>query len=35
MIGAAAREWVIEGFLGSRHLIQYLRLLDGLLTGRR
>ena len=33
MIGTAAREWVIEGFLGPRHLIQYLRLLDGLLTG--
>ena len=24
---------MIEGFLGPRHLIQYLRLLDGLLTG--
>ena len=33
MIGTAAREWVIEAFLGPRHLIQYLRLLDGLLTG--
>jgi trehalose synthase len=32
-IGAAAREWVIEGFLGPRHLIQYLRLLDGLISG--
>jgi trehalose synthase len=30
-IGAAARAWVIERFLGSRHLIQYLRLLDELL----
>ena len=33
-IGTAAREWVIEGFLGPRHLIQYLRLLDGLIAGR-
>ncbi|MCD6015359.1 MAG: glycosyltransferase [Solirubrobacterales bacterium] len=33
-IGAAARAWVIERFLGSRHLIQYLRLLDELLSGR-
>ena len=33
-IGAAAREWVIERFLGSRHLVQYLRLLDDLLSGR-
>jgi trehalose synthase len=33
VIGTAAREWVIEGFLGPRHLIQYLRLLDGLLAG--
>jgi trehalose synthase len=33
MIGTAAREWVIEGFLGPRHLIQYLRLLDRLLAG--
>jgi trehalose synthase len=33
-IGAAAREWVIEGFLGPRHLIQYLRLLDGLISDR-
>ncbi len=33
-IGTAAREWVIEGFLGPRHLVQYLRLLDGLITGR-
>ena len=31
-IGAAAREWVIEGFLGSRHLVRYLRLLDELLS---
>ena len=34
-IGAAAREWVIERFLGSRHLVQYLRLLDGLISGRQ
>ena len=34
-IGTAAREWVIEGFLGPRHLIQYLRLLDGLIAGRQ
>jgi len=34
-IGAAAREWVIERFLGPRHLIQYLRLLDGLISGDR
>jgi trehalose synthase len=34
-IGAAAREWVIERFLGSRHLVQYLRLLDGLLSEAR
>ena len=33
-IGAAARAWVIERFLGSRHLVQYLRLLDDLLSGR-
>ena len=34
-IGAAAREWVIERFLGSRRcLVQYLRLLDDLLSGR-
>lgn len=33
-IGAAAREWVIERFLGSRHLVQYIRLLDALLSGR-
>jgi trehalose synthase len=32
-IGTAAREWVIEGFLGPRHLIQYLRMLDGLIAG--
>jgi trehalose synthase len=32
VIGTAAREWVIERFLGSRHLVQYLRLLDGLLS---
>ena len=31
-IGAAAREWVIEGFLGSRHLVRYLLLLDELLS---
>lgn len=30
-IGAAARQWVIDGFLGPRHLIQYLRLLDELI----
>jgi trehalose synthase len=36
-IGAEARAWVIERFLGSRHLVQYLRLLDDLLSegGRR
>jgi trehalose synthase len=34
-IGAAAREWVIDGFLGPRHLIQYLRLLDGLISAGR
>ena len=34
-IGTAAREWVIEGFLGPRHLVQYLRLLDGLIAGRQ
>jgi trehalose synthase len=33
-IGLAARDWVIEKFLGPRHLVQYLRLLDGLLSGR-
>ncbi len=33
-MGAAARAWVIERFLGSRHLVQYLRLLDDLLSGR-
>ncbi len=33
-IGAAARQWVIEGFLGPRHLIQYLRLIDNLLAKR-
>jgi trehalose synthase len=34
-IGAAARQWVIDGFLGPRHLIQYLRLIDDLLEGDR
>jgi trehalose synthase len=32
-LGAGARERVRERFLGSRHLIQYLDLLDGLITG--
>ena len=31
-IGTTAREWVIHHFLGSRHLIQYLRMLDQLLA---
>jgi len=31
-IGVAAREWVISHFLGSRHLIQYMRLLEGLIS---
>lgn len=31
-IGTAAREWVISHFLGSRHLLQYLRALTGLLA---
>jgi phosphatidylinositol alpha-1,6-mannosyltransferase len=31
-MGAAGRQWVIERFLGSSHLIRYLRLLDGLLS---
>jgi len=30
-IGVAAREWVISHFLGSRHLLQYMRLLADLL----
>ncbi len=34
-IGAGAREWVIDRFLGSRHLVQYLRLLDELLSEDR
>jgi trehalose synthase len=34
-IGVAARQWVIERFLGPRHLLQYLHLLDGLLGGSR
>jgi trehalose synthase len=34
-IGAAAHERVLEEFLGSRHLVQYLRLLDGLLSNGR
>ena len=34
-IGVAAREWVISHFLGSRHMIQYLRLLAELLESRR
>ena len=31
-IGVAAREWVISHFLGVRHLIQYMRLLEGLIS---
>ncbi len=31
-IGVAAREWVISHFLGSRHLIQYLKLSQELLA---
>jgi len=31
-MGATAREWVTEHFLGTRHLVQYLRLLDELLA---
>jgi trehalose synthase len=31
-IGAAAREWVLEKFLGPRHLLRYLALLDELLN---
>ena len=34
-MGAAAREWVIERFLGPRHLLQYLNLLDELLASPR
>ncbi len=33
-IGAEAREWVRGRFLGSRHLVQYLYLLEGLLAAR-
>lgn len=32
-IGAAARERVLDQFLGNRHLVQYVRLLSGLLAG--
>jgi trehalose synthase len=32
MIGAAAKQWVTEQFLGSRHLLQYLELLERLLA---
>jgi trehalose synthase len=31
-IGAAARVWVTDQFLGSRHLLQYLDLLERLLA---
>lgn len=34
-IGDAARERVRGSFLGTRHLVQYMDLLDGLLTDRR
>ena len=34
-IGAGARQWIIDRFLGPRHLIQYLRLLDDLISGGR
>ena len=30
-IGEAARQRVIEGFLGTRHLVQYMNLLEGIL----
>ncbi len=30
-LGDAARERIRDQFLGTRHLVQYLRLLDGLL----
>lgn len=33
-MGTAGREWVIGHFLGSRHLIQYLQILDRLLSER-
>ena len=33
-LGAAARARVADGFLGTRHLIQYLELLAGLITRR-
>jgi trehalose synthase len=29
-IGAAARQRITERFLGSRHLVQYLRLIEGM-----
>jgi trehalose synthase len=32
-IGVAAKQWVTEQFLGSRHLLQYLHLLERLLAG--
>jgi trehalose synthase len=31
-IGEAARQRVIDGFLGTRHLVQYMNLLEGLLA---
>jgi trehalose synthase len=34
-VGAAARERVLEHFLGTRHLVQYMQLLEGMLTPER
>jgi trehalose synthase len=34
-LGVAAREWVIERFLGPRHLLRYLALLEDLLGANR
>jgi len=34
-LGMAAREWVIERFLGPRHLLRYLALLEDLLGATR
>jgi trehalose synthase len=34
-VGAAARERVLEHFLGTRHLVQYMQLLEGMLAPER